>query len=93
MGHNIGYTYPFMSGEFAEQSYNDNCEVRGFFETEDAWIGFDNTEGIHARSEFLMRWQALAFAATDIAVEEIWSMTEKDFLDMYQDSINNLFKN
>lgn len=92
MESNIGYTFPFVSGDYAEFSYQNGREVRGFFETEDAWVGFDNTDGISVRQDFLMRWQALAFAATDIDTEEIWNMTEKEFMDMYGESINNLYK-
>lgn len=79
MSPNLIFLFPFLNGQFAEEAYKKKEPVRGYFETEDAWIGFDFTEGLSVDSRFLLEWQAKAFAATDLDTDDIWNMTSQEW--------------
>lgn len=79
MSPNLITLFPFLTGKLAEEAYENKEPVRGYFETEDAWIGFDFTEGLSVYSQFLLEWQANAFAASDLDKDDIWDMSSKEW--------------
>lgn len=79
MNPNLIFLFPYLTNELAEEAYIKKEPVRGYFETEDAWIGFDFTEGISVDSQFLLEWQAKAFAATDLDTDDIWNMSSQEW--------------
>lgn len=76
------YLFVYLTGDIARQAYEQETN-RGYFETEDAWLAFDFTEGVKVQSEFLMEWQAQAFAATDMDADTIWSMNSQQYRKSY----------
>ena len=84
------HIFEYLTGEDARQVFDSSefIPARGYFETEDTWIAYDFTHG-NKVMEFPMKWQAWAFASTDLSFDYIWELNEDEFYEMYNYAFNN----
>lgn len=82
------HIFDYLVGDNARKAFEalTPTQVRGYFETENAWVAFDYTHGFSVM-EFPMRWQAWAYASSDLSFEYIWELNEKKFCEMYNNAV------
>lgn len=84
----ILHIFEYLIGNKAREAFEASTPARGYFETEEAWIAFDLTHGYDVM-EFPMKWQAWAYASTDLSFDAIWDLNENEFCKIFNTEMSN----